>query len=81
MTAALWIGLLLFRAAARAVRARETGSEQALAGAIHDLVRYFMLTAILVVVGVVVWLSLFLWLGRDRAFPTPPVRPAKSVVI
>jgi hypothetical protein len=78
-----WAGIVLFRAPGRAIRARESGSEQALIMALQDMGRYFILTVSVLLLNAVFWIGLFLWLGWDKAFPAPGNKtpPANKVSV
>jgi len=77
----VWCGLLLLRAAARAKRAMESGNEHMLTSAIHDTGRYFLITAVTIVLSILCWLGLFLWMSRQSAFPAPPSPAEKRVTV
>jgi hypothetical protein len=76
-----WCGLLLLRSAARAKRAMESGDERILTSAIHDTGRYFLITALVTIFGIILWLGVWLWVSRTDAFPAPPSPAEKRVTI
>jgi len=79
--AGILAGWSLLRAASLAKQARESGNEHNLNAAIHSLGRYFVIAVSMLLFGLILWLSLILWTGWDKAFPKAPQKSQQSVVL
>ncbi|HWB02042.1 MAG TPA: DUF4339 domain-containing protein [Verrucomicrobiales bacterium] len=76
-----WTGWLLIRSGIKAKQARESGAEHLLVGAVRDIGRYFCIVVVMILLEIIVWVSLGLWLGWDKAFPMPGPPPATKVSV
>ncbi len=74
-----WAGWMLLLAAGRAKRAAQSGSEPVLAQAVRDTGRYFILSVVILLTGIVFWTAMVLWLGWDVAWPGES-KPAERVI-
>jgi len=74
-----WTGWVLLLAAGRAKRAAQSGSEPVLAQAIRDTGRYFILSVVIILTGIIFWTAMVVWLGWDFTRPDK-AKPAEKVI-
>lgn len=76
-----WTGWILIRSGIKAKQAMESGGEHLLVGAIRDIGRYFIVSVVMILLDIIIFVSLGLWLGWDKAFPMPGPPPATSISV
>jgi hypothetical protein len=78
---AAWAGCFLLRSANTAKKARDLGSEQTLIAATQQAGRFVMICVVTLILNAIVWISLSLWLGWEKAFPVHGSPQGEKVAI
>jgi GYF domain 2 len=74
------LGVLLLRAASRAIQARETGSEAILTAALRNAGAWFVTAVVWVLFNALCWGALTLWMEWDNVWKKDESKPAAPAV-